>query len=200
MRNWLNNFQRCPGCGDYMIHLAIKNALNQLGIDKKDVVVVSGIWCSGKMSQYIDGYAAETLHGRVLPFATGVKLSNPNLTVIGISGDGDAYGIGLGHFMHSCRRDLNVTYIVCDNENYALTTGQASPTTPKGVKTKSTPMGNPDTPFDPNKLAESAGCAYTYQTNAKDVKGLTEMIVNGIEHGGFSHLDVIQACPSWKRW
>lgn len=113
-----------------MIHLAIKNALKELNIAKENVVVVSGIGCSGKMSQYLDGYGAETLHGRALPFATGVKMSNEKLTVIGISGDGDAYGIGLGHFLHSCRRDVDLLYVVANNENYGLTTGQASPTTP----------------------------------------------------------------------
>jgi len=199
MRDWLNNFQWCPGCGDFLIHLAIKNAIKELNLATEDVVIVSGIGCSGKMSQYINWYAAETLHGRVLPFSTWVKLSNPNLTVIWISGDWDAYGIGLSHFMHSCRRDLNVTYIVCDNENYALTTWQASPTTPIWARTKSTPMWNTDAPFDPNKLAESAGCTYTHQVSSKDVKWLTDMIIEGIKHNGFSHLDVLQDCPSWKR-
>lgn len=200
MRNWLNKFQWCPGCGDYMIHLAIKNAIKEMGIDHKDVVVVSGIGCSGKMSQYIDGYAAETLHGRVLPFATGVKLSNPNLTVIGIAWDGDGYGIGLSHFMHSCRRDVNLLYVVCNNENYWLTTGQASPTTPLGCKTKSTPEGNKDAPFHPLALAKSAGCSFTEQINSMDVKGMTELFKKWLEHKGFAHVDVLQACPSWKKW
>ncbi len=200
MRNNLNKFQRCPGCGDFMITIAIKNALKELNIDHKDVVIVSWIWCSGKMSQYIDGYAAETLHGRVLPFATWAKLGNSKLTVIGISGDGDAYGIGLSHFMHSCRRDINLTYVVCDNENYALTTGQASPTTPSGCKTKSTPSGNVVGPFDPLKLAEAAGCSYSHQTNSKDLAWMQKIIKEWILHEWFSHVNISQDCPSWKKW
>jgi len=200
MRNWLNKFQRCPGCGDFMIHLAIKNALKELNIAKENVVVVSGIGCSGKMSQYLDGYGAETLHGRALPFATGVKMSNEKLTVIGISGDGDAYGIGLGHFLHSCRRDVDLLYVVANNENYGLTTGQASPTTPLWIKTKSTPDGNTFQPFHPNVLAKSAGCRYSEQASSSDVKWLTQVLKDGILHKGFAHVDVAQACPSWKKW
>jgi len=200
MRNNLDKFQRCPGCGDYLIHLALKGALKDLWIDKKDVVVVSGIWCSGKMSQYIDWYAAETLHGRVLPFATWVKMSNEKLTVIWISGDGDAYGIGLSHFMHSCRRNINLTYVVCNNENYGLTTGQASPTTPLGVKTKSTPDGNVIAPFDPNNLAKSAGCSFTEKTISSDLKGMQKLFKKALEYEGFAHVDVDQACPSWRKW
>lgn len=141
-----------------MINVALKNALKQLQIPKHKVVIVSGIGCAGKTSQYIDGYGAETLHGRGLPFATGVKLANPDLTVIVYGGDGDGYGIGLGHFLHSCRKNINLTYIVANNENYGLTTGQASPTTPLHIKTRSTPEGNQLLPFDPNALAKAAGC------------------------------------------
>jgi 2-oxoglutarate/2-oxoacid ferredoxin oxidoreductase subunit beta len=141
MRSWLHKFQRCPGCGNFLIHLAIKNALKELNIPKHKVVIVTGIWCSGKMNQYLDGYGAETLHGRSVPFATGLKLANPELTVIAYGGDGDGYGIWLWHLLHAARRDTNITYIVADNENYALTTGQASPTTPLDIPTKSTPKG-----------------------------------------------------------
>ena len=110
--------------------MAVKNAFKELEIPSHERVVVSGVGCSGKASQYVDGYAAETLHGRAVPFATGVKLANPDLTVVIMGGDGDGYGIGMGHFIHACRRDLDMVYLVFDNENYALTTGQASPTTP----------------------------------------------------------------------
>ena len=200
MRNNLNKIQWCPGCGDFMILGAVKNALKELWIPKKDVVVVSGIWCSWKMSQYIDWYWAETLHWRILPFATWVKLSNPNLTVIWVWWDGDGYGIGLGHFLHTCRRNINLTYIVCDNENYALTTGQASPTTPLDVKTKSTPEWNKIRPFDPINMAKAAGCQFSYDIQWKDILNLKEKIKEAILHNWFSHINVQQACVTWKYW
>ncbi len=200
MRKWLTKIQRCPGCGNFLIHMAIKAALKELNIPKHKVVVISGIGCSSKMPQYIDSYGCETLHGRSLPFATGVKLSNPDLTVIAYWGEGDWYWIGLGHFLHSCRRDINLTYIVANNENYALTTGQASPTTPLHVKTRSTPDGNPSLPFDPVGLAKSAGCGYSVRVIDKDITLLTQTIVDGIKHQWFSHIDVDQACPSRRKW
>jgi 2-oxoglutarate ferredoxin oxidoreductase subunit beta len=132
MRKGLNAIQWCPGCGDFIALGAIRGVLAELKIPKENVVIVSGIGCSGKISQYIDGYAAETLHGRSLPFALGVKLANPALTVICVGGDGDG-------FLHACRRDVAMTYIVLDNENYALTTGQTSPTTPQGQVTMNEP-------------------------------------------------------------
>lgn len=160
MRSGLTNIQWCPGCGDFLIIMALKNAFKELEIASHNRVVVSGVGCSGKASQYVDGYAAETLHGRAVPFATGVKLANPELTVVIMGGDGDGYGIGMGHFIHACRRNLDMVYLVFDNENYALTTGQASPTTPVGVVTKTTPDGNTTLPFSPLKLAEDAGCGF----------------------------------------
>ncbi len=147
--------------------MAIKNAFKELGIPSHKRVVVSGVGCSGKSSQYIDGYAAETLHGRAVPFATGVKLADPDLTVVIVWGDGDGYGIGMGHFIHACRRDLDMTYIVFNNENYALTTGQSSPTTPIGAVTKNTPDGNIVAPIDPNKLATEAGGTFSRKAHSK---------------------------------
>ncbi len=199
MRSGLTKIQRCPWCWNFLIHAAIKNALKQLNIPKHKVVVISGIGCASKISQYIDAYGSETLHGRALPFATGVKLSNPDLTVIVYGGDGDGYGIWLWHFLHSCRRDINLTYIVANNENYGLTTGQASPTTPLHVKTKSTPEGNEVLPFDPNALAKAAWCAYSVRVIDKDLPLLTQAIVDGIKHPWFSHIDVDQQCPSWRK-
>ena len=120
----------------FLIHLALKQALAELKIPAHQTVVVTGIWCSSKMSQYMDNYGAETLHGRGIPFATGVKLANPELTVVSVSGDGDTYGIGVGHMIHAARRNIPFVHITCDNQNYALTTGQASSTTPIGAKNK----------------------------------------------------------------
>ena len=200
MRTWLTNIQWCPGCGDTLIVAPIKKAFQELGIESHERVVVSWVGCAGKASQYIDGYAAETLHWRTLPFATGVKMANPELTVLATGGDGDGYGIGMGHFIHACKRDLNITYIVMDNENYALTTGQASPTTPIGAKTKTTPDGNLSAPFDPIKIAEQAGCKFAKWADSIKFMEMKEIIKEAIQHDGFSLVNVHQACPSYKRW
>ena len=200
MRSGLTNIQWCPGCGDTLIIMALKNAFKELGIESHKRVVVSGVWCSGKASQYVDGYAAETLHGRAVPFATGVKLANPELTVVIMGGDGDGYGIGMGHFIHACRRDLDMLYLVFDNENYALTTGQASPRTPIGAKTKTTPEWNTTTPIDALALAKDAGCSFAKMGYSKDFKALKELIKEGIQHPWFALINVIQDCPSFKRW
>jgi 2-oxoglutarate ferredoxin oxidoreductase subunit beta len=200
MRSWLNNIQRCPGCWDTLIIGAIKKAFAELGIESHNRVVVSGIWCSWKASQYIDWYAAETLHGRTLPFATGVKLANPDLTVMAIWWDWDWYGIWVGHFVHACRRDLNITYIVMDNENYALTTGQASPTTPIWAKTKTTPEWNTSSPFDPIWIAKQAWCSFAKTTSSDKFIEMKEMIKEAIQHKWFSLVNIDQACPSFRRW
>ena len=152
------------------------------------------------MSQYIDWYWAETLHGRGLPFATGVKLSNPELTVISYAGDGDSYGIGLSHLLHTARRDINIIHIVADNQNYALTTWQASPTTPEDIKTKSTPDWNHIHPFDPLKLTQSAGCKLNISASDKDLPWLKKAIIDWLKHGWFTHINIQQSCPSFKKW
>ena len=200
MRTDLQAMQRCPWCWNFMVHLAIKQALQHLWIDKKDVVFVTWIWCGSKMSQYIDCYWAETLHGRWIPFATWVKLANPNLTVISLSGDWDSYGIGLWHLMHAVRKNVKILHITCDNQNYALTTWQASPTTPLDVKTASTPDGNNQPPFDPIKMLEAAWCWFAKRVDGKDLKSLTETIEAALQYDGFSHINVNQPCPSWRRW
>lgn len=152
------------------------------------------------MSQYLDWYGSETLHGRGLPFATWIKLSNPDLTVISIAWDWDSYWIWLGHLLHSARRNINLVHIVCDNENYWLTTWQASPTTPLDIETKSTPDGNQTRPFDPIWLLKSAWCWFTYSMVDKDIKWLKEKIKEAIQYPWFAHIDVKQQCPSWKTW
>jgi len=200
MRSWLTNIQWCPGCGDTLIIMAIKNAFKELEIESHNRVVVSWIGCSGKASQYIDWYAAETLHGRTLPFATGVKMANPELTVMAVWGDWDWYWIWMWHFVHACKRDLDITYIVFDNENYALTTGQASPTTPIWAKTKTTPEWNTSEPFDPIKIAKAAWCKFAKYADSVKFNELKEIIKEAIKHPGFAVVDVHQACPSFKRW
>jgi len=200
MRSWLNNIQWCPGCWDTLIIGAIKKAFAELGIESHNRVVVSGVWCSWKASQYIDGYAAETLHGRTLPFATWVKLAQPELTVMAMWWDWDWYGIWVGHFIHACKRDLNITYLVFDNETYALTTGQASPTTPVWAKTKTTPNWNTSIPFDPIWVAKQAWCKFAKTAESWKFAELKETIKEAIQHDGFSLVNIYQACPSFKRW
>ena len=200
MRKWLTNIQWCPGCWDTLIIMAIKNAFKDLQIASHQRVVVSWVGCSGKASQYIDGYAAETLHGRTLPFATGIKIAKPELTVLAVGWDGDGYGIGMGHFIHACCRNLNITYIVFNNENYALTTGQASPTTPLGIITKTTPDGNHLSPIDPILLAQNSGCTFAKRAQSRKFNELKEIIKEAILHPGFALIDVDQDCPSFRRW
>lgn len=200
MRTGLTKFQRCPWCGNYLIHLAIKQAISELKIPNHKVVLVSGIGCNSKMPQYLPYYGVETLHGRGIPFATWVKLANPELTVISVSGDGDSYWIGLGHLLHATRRNINLLHITCDNQNYALTTGQASATTPENVKTKSTPDGNHIHPFHPIEMVKSAGGNFVEMVVDKETQKLKEAIKNWITFEGFAHINVQQACPSWKRW
>lgn len=200
MRTGLTNIQRCPWCWDTLITGAIKKAFAELGIESHNRVVVSWVWCSWKASQYIDWYAAETLHWRTLPFATWVKMANPDLTVMAVWGDWDWYGIWMGHFIHACRRDLDMTYIVFDNENYALTTGQASPTTPLWAKTKTTPDWNTIQPFDPISLAKEAGCRFAKYADSVKFQDMIEIIKEAIQHKGFSLVNIYQACPSFKRW
>ncbi|MDR2541716.1 MAG: hypothetical protein LBD11_08510 [Candidatus Peribacteria bacterium] len=156
--------------------------------------------CNSKMNQYTDSYGAETLHGRPIPFATGVKLANPNLTVISMEGDGGSYGIGLGHLLHAARRNTPILHITCDNENYALTTGQASPTTPEEAKTKSTPTGNHIPPMHPINVVEAAGGKFVRMVQDKETQKLKETIKEALQFNGFSHINVQQACPSRKRW
>jgi len=180
--------------------MALKNAFSELGIQSHERVIVSGVGCSGKASQYLDGYAAETLHGRAIPFATWIKISTPEMHVVVIGGDGDGYGIWLGHFLHACKRNINITYLVCNNQNYALTTGQASPTTPIGAKTKTTPEGNPSAPFDPLKLAIEAWAFYAKDADSSQFQALKEILKEAILYQGFSLVDIKQACPSFKRW
>lgn len=200
MRTWLNNIQWCPWCWDILIIAAIKNAFKELWIESHNRVVVSWVWCSGKASQYIDWYAAETLHWRTLPFATWVKISKPELTVVAMWWDWDWYWIWMWHFIHACKRNLDITYLVFNNENYALTTWQASPTTPVWAQTKTTPEWNTILPFDPIALAKDSWCWFAKTADSTKLSELKEIIKEAIIYPWFSIVDIKQACPSFKRW
>jgi 2-oxoglutarate ferredoxin oxidoreductase subunit beta len=190
--------QWCPGCGNFGILLSIKKAIVNLKLDPKDVVIVSGIGCSGKEPHYLKTYGIETIHGRALPVATGTKLANKNLHVIVVGGDGDGYGIGMGHFIHAMRRNINLTYIVHNNEIYGLTKGQTSPTSPKGTKSVSTPNGAIEEPVNPLVLGLGSGATFIARGFAGDVNHLADLISKGIEHKGFAIIDTLQPCVSYN--
>ena len=189
----------CPGCGDYAILEAIKRALAELDIPNERVVVVSGIGCSAQLPHFLRVYGIHGIHGRALPIATGVKLANPGLTVIAVGGDGDGYGIGGNHLLHAARRNIDITYIVSNNQVYGLTTGQASPTTLRGVKTRSTPYGALDYPFNPILIALAAGATFVARGFSGDIKHLTWIVKEAIRHRGFAIVDVLSPCVTFNR-
>lgn len=189
----------CPGCGDFGIIFAIKKAIVELDLAPENIAISSGIGCSGKVPHWIKTYGLHGIHGRALPVAAAVKLSNHELTVFAVGGDGDGYGIGMCHFIHSMRRNIDMTYIVFNNMIYGLTTGQTSPTSEKGMKTKSTPSGVIEVPVNPMSLALSTGATFIARSFAGDVKHLTKTIVEAINHKGFSLVDVLQQCVSFNR-
>lgn len=188
----------CPGCGDFGIEAALQMALSELPIDINDLVVFSGIGCSGKMVHWTNTFGVHTLHGRVLPFAQGAKLANPTLEVIAVGGDGDGYGIGAGHFVHAGRRNIDMTYIVHDNGVYGLTKGQASPTLHRGEKTKSLPEPNINSNVNPIMLALAAGYTFIARSYAYDTRHLKEIIKRAVAHKGIALIDVLQPCPTYN--
>lgn len=189
----------CPGCGNFGIQVAVKQALVNLNLEPHQVAIVGGIGCSSKLSQWVDTYGLHTLHGRSLPPASGVKLVNPKLTVIAQGGDGDGYGIGMGHFIHSMRRNIDMTYMVHNNMVYGLTKGQATPTSMKGYKSPSTPFGVIEEPLNPIALALSMGATFIARAYAGDIQHLTMVIEEAIKHKGFAFIDVFQPCVTFNK-
>jgi len=189
----------CPGCGDFGVLKSLKEAIVELKIAPHNVLVVSGIGCSSNLPGFIHAYGVHSLHGRAVPVATGAALANHDLHVVAVGGDGDGFGIGIGHFIHAMRRNLNLTYIVMDNEVYGLTTGQASPTTTEGHKTKSTPRGNVEKPIQPLALAIATGATYVARGFSGEPKQLTKLIAGAIAHKGFSLIDVFSPCVTYNK-
>jgi len=189
----------CPGCGNFPIWHSLKRAIVELNLEPHNVAIFSGIGCSSKMPHWINTYGFHGIHGRPLPIATGARLANNNLTVIAVGGDGDGYGIGISHFIHAMRRNLNITYIVTNNQVYGLTTGQTSPTSDKGYATKSTPTGVIEIPINPIALAIASGATYISRGFSKEMKHLTKMIADGVRHEGFALVDVLQPCVTFNR-
>jgi len=188
----------CPGCGDFGILNAVQMALFELKLEPHDVAIVSGIGCSGKTPHFVNTYGFHTLHGRSLPIATGIKLANKALTVVAVGGDGDGYGIGAGHFLNTGRRNLDFTYVVHDNQVYGLTKGQASPTLPKGMRTKSMPAPAIVEGINPLATAISAGYTFVARSYALDVRHLKETLKAAILHRGSALVDVLQTCPTYN--
>ncbi len=188
----------CPGCGDFGVLAALQKAVVELQIPLHNIVTLSGIGCSSNLPGYINTYGMHTLHGRALAVATGVKLGNHHLTVIVTGGDGDGFGIGGNHFLHTMRRNVDLLYVVMDNQIYGLTTGQTSPTSRLGMKTKSMPFGNIEGPVNPIALALAAGATYVARGFSGEQKHLTELFKQGIEHKGFALVDVFSPCVTYN--
>jgi len=184
----------CAGCGNGIILSTIVNAIDSLGLSRDEVVLVSGIGCSSRAPLYVDFNTLHTTHGRAIPFATGVKLANPKLTVIVITGDGDASAIGGNHLIHACRRNIDITTVIFNNYIYGMTGGQYSPTTPCGAKASTMPYGNTDHPFDLCKLTMGAGATFVARSTVYHAKILESYIKKGIENKGFSVIDALSNC------
>lgn len=188
----------CPGCGDFGIVNAIQMALAEMNIPRHKAAIFSGIGCSGKTSHFINTFGIHTLHGRVLTFAQGAAISNPEMTIVAAGGDGDGLGIGVGHFVAAGRRNINMTYIIFNNGVYGLTKGQASPTLRLGEKTKSLPSPNTNYNVNPIGLAVASGYTFVARGYSYDVRHLKDLIIAAIKHKGLSFLDVLQPCPTYN--
>jgi 2-oxoglutarate ferredoxin oxidoreductase subunit beta len=187
----------CPGCGNFGILRALNKALVELALEPHQVLLVSGIGQAGKLPHYTRGNVFNSLHGRPVPPAIGARIANPELVVIAISGDGDAYGEGGNHFLHACRRNHDITYLVHDNQVYGLTKGQASPTSDAGFVTKTTPYGASN-PVQPIALAIISGASLVARGFASDIDHLAALIKSGINHRGFALIDILQPCISFN--
>jgi len=188
----------CPGCGNFGILVALQMALAELGLEPHRVVCVSGIGCSGKPPHFVKTYGVHTLHGRVLPFAQGIKIANPDLEVIAMGGDGDGLGIGAGHFVNAGRRNMDIAYLIHDNGVYGLTKGQASPTLGLGLQTKSLRKPNINAAINPIALALISGYTFVARAYAYDTKHLKDIIKEAIQHKGLAFVDVLQPCPTYN--
>lgn len=184
----------CPGCGNGIILGATILALDDLGYDKDEVVMVSGIGCAGRIPVYVDCNTLHTTHGRALTFATGIKLAKPEMKVMVFMGDGDALAIGGNHFIHAARRNIDLTAVVVNNNIYGMTGGQASPTTPLGMKATTAVYGSMEQPFDTCELAKSAGATFVARSTVYHVRHAEQMIRQALQHKGFSVVEIVSNC------
>jgi len=188
----------CPGCGDFAVLSSLTKALAYLKLEKENVGLISGIGCSSRLPAYIDSYGFHGVHGRALALAGGLKAARPDLTVIAAGGDGDGFSIGGNHFLHACRRNMDLTYIVMDNHVYGMTKGQPSPTTEPDWVSKLAPHGTGIRPFQPLAIALASGAGFIARGFAGDPATLTKLIVEGINHKGFSFIEVLSPCPTFR--
>jgi 2-oxoglutarate ferredoxin oxidoreductase subunit beta len=188
----------CPGCGDFGVVASVYQALAKLGLDPDQTVLVSGIGCSSRLPGYVNTYSFNTIHGRALPVATGVKLANPELTVIVAGGDGDGFAIGTSHFVHTARRNVDLTYVMMDNGIYGLTKGQVSPTSPHDLVTKTSAYGNIEAPMNPVLMALSCGATFIARAFSGDPKMSQEILAAAIQHKGFAFVHMVSPCVTYR--
>jgi 2-oxoglutarate ferredoxin oxidoreductase subunit beta len=189
----------CPGCGDYAVLSAMTKAMAEINVPREQIAFISGIGCSSRIPAYTNVYGFHGVHGRALAIAAGVKLARPDLTVIAAGGDGDGFSIGGNHFLHACRRNVDMTYVIMDNEVYGMTKGQASPTTaPDWTKSKLTPEGTGISPVEPVRLALAAGANFIARGFAGNLGEVARLIVEGVRHPGFSFIQVLSPCVTYR--
>lgn len=190
----------CPGCGNFTIQFALRNAIRDLvsdGVPLENIVLVSGIGCHAKMADYLAVNSFYSIHGRTIPVATGIKLANPDLAVICCAGDGDAYAEGLDHLIFAAKRNSDITVIIHNNRVYGLTTGQYTPTSPLGFRGRSTPDGTPEEPFNPLSLMLASGAGFVARSTTRKMPHLARTIARGLRHRGFAFIDVLQICATY---
>lgn len=189
----------CPGCGDFGVLNSLQRAAAELGLRPHELMVISGIGCSSNLPGYMNSYGMHTLHGRALAVATGAKMGNHEMNVVVTVGDGDGYGIGGNHFVHTARRNVDLTYVVMNNQIYGLTTGQVSPTSSEGMRTKSTPFGSIEPPVNPITSAIMNGATFVARAYSGDIRHLTDLIMQGMRHKGFALIDVFSPCVTFNK-
>jgi 2-oxoglutarate/2-oxoacid ferredoxin oxidoreductase subunit beta len=187
----------CPGCGDFGVLASFLRAISELHIPREQLAIVSGIGCSSRFPAFVEAYGFHGTHGRALPIAAGIKMARPDLVVVTVGGDGDAFSIGMGHIPHAIRRNMDITYIVMDNEIYGLTKGQPSPTSPVGIEKKASPYGTVERPINPLQLAIACGATWVARGFSSKPKELSELIKAAIQHKGFSLLQVLSPCVTF---
>ncbi|NMC74100.1 MAG: 2-oxoacid:ferredoxin oxidoreductase subunit beta [Geobacteraceae bacterium] len=186
----------CPGCWHGIVMKGLIRAIDALALDKDMTAIVSGIGCASRLPGYLDFCTLHTTHGRGVAFATGIKMAKPGMNVICVGGDGDGVAIGGNHFIHACRRNIDMTYLVMNNNIYGMTGGQFSPTTPFGARASTTPYGNPDPPFDIARLAIGAGATFVARGTAFHASQIDKLLVDAIRHKGFSVVEILDSCPT----
>jgi len=189
----------CPGCGNFGTWAAFKNAAAQENWNNDNTALVADIGCHGHIINYVHISSVEGLHGRAVPVATGIKLANSRLNVFTFIGDGGCFGEGGNHFIHACRRNHDLTIILHDNAIYGLTAGQTSPLSPLNFKSKSTPQGNLDEPFNPLALAIASGATFVARAFSSDVNQLTDLIIKANKHAGLAFIDILQPCLTFHK-